>query len=459
MKTNKILKVMCTIVIIILLVCISFVGIYITDKNKRVNIVKDYTLGMDLGGAREIILTPSTEKVTKYYDENEKEVDVTNLSDEEKEKYTKKEEPVNSEDMLKTENYIVAKKVFQKRLKEIGLAEYIMSVNEETGDIVLRTAETNTLDSIIYSMFETGEFKLTDTETGDVLLNNEQLKQAKVAYYTNTVGTTIYLTIDLNKEGAKKLEEISTIYVKSEDGEGNATTKTVTLSISGETVTTTYFAEQIKTGQIQLTIGSATTDESALQTYIQQAVNSAATLNSGESLVAYEIKTNVHVGTTVTEHEKIVALCTVVIIVATMTAYIIAEHKDRGIIASITFIGFIAALLLVIRYTNTTITIESITAIALMIVFNYVFLNILLKRLNHYKQNDETPKSVMNKILLKSLLVLIPALIISVAFCFVITMNLNSFGIALFWGISLFIVYSFAVTKTLLLNFEYLFEE
>ena len=122
LKTNKILKVMCTIVIIILLVCISFVGIYITDKNKRVNIIKDYTLGMDLGGAREIILTPSTEKVTKYYDENEKEVDGTNLSEEEEEKYTKKEEPINSEDILKTENFITAKKVFQKRLKEIGLA-------------------------------------------------------------------------------------------------------------------------------------------------------------------------------------------------------------------------------------------------------------------------------------------------------------------------------------------------
>lgn len=459
MKTNKILKVMCTVVTIILLVCISFIGIYITDKNQRVNVVKDYTLGMDLGGTREIILSPSDEKVTKYYDTDGNEVDVTDLSDEEKESYVKKEEPVNAEDVLNAENYLAAKEVFQKRLNDVGIQEFIFSVNEETGDIVLRTAETDTLDNTIYSIFETGKFELVDSETGEVLLNNSQVKDARVGYYTTTSGTTIYLTIDLNKEGTKKLEEISTVYVETQDEEGNSTKKTVTLSISGEVVTTTYFAEQIKTGQIQLTIGNTTTDTSTLQAYVLQAGNSAATLNSGASPIQYEMQTNMYVGTMVTDHTKIIALCTAVVAVAVMMAYMIAEHKDRGIIASVTFIGYIAALLLLIRYTNTVLTMESIMAIILSVIFNYAFLNILLKQLNHYKENGETPKSVMNKTILKSLFALIPALIIAVVFCFINTMSLNSFGIAIFWGIAMFIVYTFVITKTLLLNFEYLFEE
>lgn len=166
-----------------------------------------------------------------------------------------------------------------------------------------------------------------------------------------------------------------------------------------------------------------------------------------------------YVGTMVTDHTKIIALCTAVVAVAVMMAYMIAEHKDRGIIASVTFIGYIAALLLLIRYTNTVLTMESIMAIILSVIFNYAFLNILLKQLNHYKENGETPKSVMNKTILKSLFALIPALIIAVVFCFINTMSLNSFGIAIFWGIAMFIVYTFVITKTLLLNFEYLFEE
>ena len=74
-KTNKKtvnLKVVLTILIVILLVMVSFFGIYIKKNGTYSNIIKDYNLAMELEGARQVVLKPdeSTEKVTKDSDGN-----------------------------------------------------------------------------------------------------------------------------------------------------------------------------------------------------------------------------------------------------------------------------------------------------------------------------------------------------------------------------------------------------
>ena len=68
MKVNKILKVMAIILIIAILIMISFVGIYVKDNGRMVNILKDNTKAMDFGVETEFILSMSDEKVTEYYD-------------------------------------------------------------------------------------------------------------------------------------------------------------------------------------------------------------------------------------------------------------------------------------------------------------------------------------------------------------------------------------------------------
>ena len=68
MNVNKFLKLSLIILIIIFLSIISFVGIYIQDKNVMSNIVKDYKLGMDLKGSRRIELEVSDKKETIKYD-------------------------------------------------------------------------------------------------------------------------------------------------------------------------------------------------------------------------------------------------------------------------------------------------------------------------------------------------------------------------------------------------------
>ena len=53
---------------------------------------------------------------------------------------------------------------------------------------------------------------------------------------------------------------------------------------------------------------------------------------------------------------------------------------------------------------------------------------------------------------------LVIALIIAVVFSMFTWLPINSLGIVLFWGILIYVVYSYTFAKTLLLNFEYLFE-
>ena len=460
MKTNKILNVMCAIIIIILLVLISFVGIYVYKNGKMVNIIKDYSLGMELGGAREIVVTPSTETRTVYKNEDGKElINTDNISEEDLKKYKEETVNINSSEVLTKENYEKSAKIFKERLDTLGLQEYLISVNEETGKVVIKAREDSSIDSMIYNAFVEGNLIMQDTETLEVLLDNSDLKKAQVGYHNTTAGTEIYLTMQLNKEGTKKLEEISKKYVASTDEEGKQTTKTVSLYIDETTLTTTYFGETIQNGVLQLSIGNATTSQAELQGYIMEATALATLLSSDPTPIGYEIESNQFISSYMTDYTKQLLITVAIILVTVAIAYLILEYKDRGIIAGITFIGYIALLLLAVRLSNTVITLESIGAIILSVIFNYGFLIVLLKRMTTYREREATPKAEMNRTIINAFWASIPALVVAVVFCFINFMAINSFGIALFWGVSVFAVYTLIITRTLLLNFEYLFEE
>lgn len=459
-KTNKILKVMCTAIIIMLLVFVAFIGVYVQKNGTMENIIKEYKLGMELGGGREIVLTPSTDTKTVYTKpDGKKIIDSTKLTDEEKASYTSSEEKVNSSEVLTADNYKKAKDIFKKRLDAVGLSEYQISSNDKSGDIIIKAYEDTVLDNVIYTLFAKGNLILVDSDTFDVLINNDDIKEAKVGYNATSSGTGIYLTIQLNEQGTKKLSDISKNYVKTKDANGTETEKTVSLYMDGQNITTSYFGQQINNGILQLSIGTASTNSSALTNYVTEASNLAIMLSTGDTNIQYTMSENQYIASDLTETLAILLLYAAVIIVTAAMIYIVVEYKERGIVASAAFLGYIAALLLAVRLSNVVITIESIGAILLSVVFTYVFINILLSKLSKYRENDSTPKAEMNKTIITSLFTLAPALVISVIFCFITYMAINSFGTALFWGVAVFVIYTLLIIKPLLLNFEYLFEE
>jgi len=163
MKVNKILKLMIIILILAIIIMVSFVGIFIKDKNRLANIVTDYKLGMDFGRQQEVVLTPSTDTVTNYYDKDGKLVDSSTVTDANKSDYTSKDEPVNSSDVLTVENYKKAEEIINKRLENFQLSEYTISLDQTTGNVIIKTSEDEGISSIISGVYSQGEFLIKDS--------------------------------------------------------------------------------------------------------------------------------------------------------------------------------------------------------------------------------------------------------------------------------------------------------
>ena len=472
MKTNKILKVMSIIILIVILIMVSFVGIYVKENGKLTNILKNFTKGSEIGVEREYVLSVSDEKLTEYYDnEGNRVLDEDVDKDAAEGTYTTKEVNINSDEAKTVENYKAVKEIMEKRIKDLGLEEYRLTVDEKSGDVVLKTLATNQTDDMLYAIYGQGEFLLKDAETGEVLLDNNDIKDAKVGYYTAETGTSVYLTINLDKEGKEKLKNISSTYVKTtetkdvtaDDGtvsqEETEVTKNVKLYIDGTLIVNTYFGEPIENGQLQLTMGKETTNTEELQALLISASVEATKLTYGPMPLIYEATQSSNILSNYDEHDMSILVSIAIMLITLVLIYFVIRYKERAIIASVLFVGFTALYLLVIRYANVSITASSICGFGIIELFTLCFINNLLNKLKKYDINEETPKSIINETILKSIIVMMPVLIVAIVFSMFTLLSINSLGIVLFWGIILFAIYSYICAKTLLLNFEYLFED
>lgn len=475
----KKIKILTILLAIILISVIAFLGVYTQVQNRMENQIKQYSYAMDLKGARTIRLKVNKSNKTTIKDENGKEVeDSSNLTEEQiKEKgYTKEETPNNPEEILTTENYQKTKEIVEKRLKKLNVQNYNIKLNEQTGDIIIQTTENKGTDNIVSNLNTTGKFEIIDTETKEVLMNNSDIKLSSVLYGANSsttsttnAGTSVYLNIEFNKEGAKKLEDISNKYVKVESSEENTvesndenttakddTTqnseenkteeKTITMKIDDEDIMSTSFDETMKTGKLQLSVGQASTDTNTLQGYIQQASNMASVLDTGNMPIKYDIEENQYIKTDIT-HEKlqiIKYIASGIIILALIVLCV--KYKTNGIIGAISYIGLFAILMLLIRYANVVITIDGLFGVALVLLLEYLFIDKLLKKtiieVNINKQMKETYKEFITRI--------IPIVIAIITFCFMKWIPVSSFGMIMFWGISLILIYNFTIIGNLL---------
>lgn len=434
-----------TIAFIILLVClISFVGIYQRELNQMKNILPDYQFGMEFGGARAVRLDVKLGTETRYYDENGNEVEHNHEEGEEhseEENLTEKQVPINSEEVLTSENYAKAKKIIKKRLSGLQVEEYQLR-QDENGNFALEFKEDDNINTYIDTISIQGVFEIKDSQTNEVLLNNSNIKEARAVTYTGATGAvTVYLVIDFDEDGKAKLEEISKTYVQTTDEEGNTSTKNVLITIDDETIMNTYFGQTMSTGEIQIPIGSETTSGTVLSTYIREGQRIATILNSGVIPIAYEIGYNNSLTSGISEEQVQVMLTVVAIIFVVMIAYLTIRYKVKGLLAGISWIGFVAVVLLVLRYTNSIITANTLIAIAIVTVFNYIFMNALL----HNKEEKRWKEIWLHYAILG-----IPMYIIAIVFSFGTILPISSFGIALFWASATMLIYNSVVTKNIL---------
>lgn len=471
----KKVKILTIVLVIVLISMISAFGLYGTVQNRMEDKVKDYTYAMDLNGARNIRLTVNKENKEIIKDSEGKVVDTEEeLTDEQlKEKgYTKESVANNSQEVLTKENYEKTKKILEDRFKEQGIGEYEISLNEENGEILIKIPENKNTDKVVSNLNTVGKFEIIDSETKEVLMNNNDLKRAKVMYgssSTSSNGTTVYLDMEFTKEGTKKLEDISNNYKKVEEeqntntngeAENNNTTtneentekeKQITMKLDDQEIMTTSFDETIRTGTLQLSIGASATDSKTLQGYAEQAGTIASVLNSGNMPVKYDISQNEYILSNVTSQDLQYVKLAVVIAIAVAIIILVIRFKMNGLLAGISFIGFTAIYNILLKYTNVTLSIQGIFGIVIILVLGYIFINMILTKIKNSK--EEMTKEEINKLIKESykefFIKIIPICIAVVVFCFTNWMAISSFGMVMFWGIVLIAICNL-VTATLL---------
>lgn len=426
------------VLVIILVSLLSFTGIYVKDKNTYKNFIPDYKFGVDLYGYRNIVVKVDDSTETKNYDEEGNLIKET--TDEDKSKIAKTiEEPVNSEESLTIDNYQAVEDTIIKRLNYLKVEGYQIKCDENTGRIYIEVPEDDNTDYIAQYCVTKGEFKILDNDTDEVLLSNADLKETKIQYSATSSGTTVFLTIEFNKDAVEKLKNISNTYVSSKDADGNDTTKKIKMTIDDETVVSTYFEEEIDNGIIQLSIGTSS-DSSTLQTYFRQASNIAVLLNTNPMPLTYEIEINRFVYSDITMQTiKMIAIISAIVF-ALMLVYMIIKYKKNGLMGAILNIGFVALLLLAIRYGNVTISNLGILAIALSTIIEYIT---IMKILNIYSKKDNNKILKELKTFAKNYAIaIIPLIVLAVTFALIKWQELNSMGMVFFWGTLIMIIYN-----------------
>ena len=348
------------------------------------NVIPEYKLGTDLYGARNILVKVDDSTTTKKYDSNGNLVENSSDKDENNENITEVEEKVNPDELRTAENYETVKNIIEARLKYMNVEDYLLRFDESTGNISLEVPENSSTDYIAQYTITKGEFKIVDNDTSEVLLSNADLKEAKVQYSTSTSGTTVYLTIEFNKDAVEKLKNISNTYISSTDAEGKTTTKKIKMTLDDSTIISTYFQEEISTGIIQLSMGTST-NTSEIQSNIQSASNMAVLLNTDPMPLTYTMETNRFVYSDITAETLkivIVGLCIVALI---MAICMVIKFKKNGLMGVIADIGFTAVLLLAIRYGNVEISLAGIFAIAIAVIVEYIVTGLIL---NEYSKKS-----------------------------------------------------------------------
>ena len=452
MKKVKIITIILAIVLVSL---VAFGGVYIQTQNRMEDKVKEYSLGRELNGERVV------------------EIKVTDGSKEGKTK--------PSDEELTVENYETVKKTVENRLKDLGAQDYTISLDKENGTIRVELPENSNTDTYVYYLTASGKVEMKEKDTENVLLNDSMIKKAQYTYTSNADGAyQVYLELILTKDGQVKLDEVKNDYAvlatevseaesknnttsdntttESSTDENNTTTNTTTegtetqkseetkkiasLTIAG----TSYDIEKYEKNKITVKIGSQTSNTTTVNNSIAKAAELSMLINAGKYPIDYEVDVNRYVESDIEQQQLIYFIAGVAVILVIIFIIATIKYKGKGLLASISFIGFIALTSLLLRYTNVIISIEGIGAILLTIIINLKLNQMILNKTKTMDVVSEATKASYIELFTS----IIPIIIITIVFCFSGWTSLSSFGMIMFWGLVLIAVYNIVVTKTLL---------
>ena len=447
MKTYKRIKIIALIIFVIIIIFASFFGVYKKEDFRAVNIIKNYKLGMQFTNKVEFKGTPTQDEKEIIYDKDGNIIENDGKTDYSEENgYTVTTEKINNAEVLNEANYKLTKKILKDRLKGMGVGEYKLNSNNETGEISVILQENDDVHEIEEFLLQKGNFLITDKETGEVLLDNSQVKSTKVVYgpsQQDQSTTVVYLQIDFNKEGTKKLEEISQIYVATENEEKTEeeNAKYVSVVLDDETLSSTYFGEKMSTGVLYIPITQAT-DSETLTNYVKQVNNISTVINAGKLAIEYDFEETV-LETNSSQNNLIIGIAIPSIILLIACIALVIKFRAKGFIAAFMQIGYSALLLLVLRYTNVIITIQGIIGIGISAILNFAFNFVML---NSLKNKEKMDWKEVKKFAFWTMPIYVLAIILSFNSLTVV----SSLGMTLVWGSICLYLYNLFLTKMVL---------
>lgn len=449
-------KTLITVVIILLvaaIIFVSFFGINVkNDQGEKRNLIPDYKMGMEFTNAKEIIATVndgiSTETI-KDKDGNivepEEGVEYT-----EENGYTTEITKINPDEVRTVENYKKTRDVIQEKLKNMGTAEYNVTLNEETGEIRIKVPDNDDYEKVTDFVQRPGSLVLLDLTSFEFVFDNSYVKTSRVVTRQGDLEAGVFLEIEPTEEGVAKLQELGQKYT-----EANKTTQTITnedgttseqeidytlyIMLNGMPLGATYIDNITYDNKIMIPFAVSSNNEELNQA-IREAQVESVILNAGTLPISYEfnddsVENSIYVETAL----WFIGIMGAIFVV--LFVYLIIRFRAKGFISMYFQIGFFALMLLIIRYTDVTLTTEGIAGMFTAILVNYIFNHIMLRNVK-----QKTPGMYKNTNL-KFLFYTLPIFIIAIVFTFESKVTLASFGMTLFWGMIITYIYNFVFSK------------
>lgn len=475
------LKIILIIAIVILLSIICFVGVYQKEEFKYSNKIPDYKLASNLDKIVVANLKPDESVNDVYYDSEGNKVDVTNMTDEEKQKYELKSEPANTEDSLNIENYETSKKIIEKRLEKIGLPEYRVRLDNESGNIQIEfQTHDNDYAGAYYASY-VGKVDIVNSKDNKTILSNDDIKSMKVDYElasTTSNSYQVYLNVELNKEGQEKLAE----FTKNENTEGetnqeentvveNTTAentaneissedstdvkneeKTLSLKFEDDEVATIEVSKITSNKALKMNIGTPSTTNTTLNQNLNEGAVVSLIAESGKMPVKYSIEEyNEEVSSIITNEQIKTMIYVLIAIIALVSILMIIKYKIKGIFVTISNLGAVSILLTLLRLTNSVISFETISA---FLILEIIISLITFKTLKNVSKatNREEIKNQFNITLKEIIDIIVINLVIAVVFTFINWTAISTIGIVMFWGLVSIVIAHMIFARTLLLN-------
>lgn len=432
MKNRRNLKMVLMILICIVISLVGLIGIYSKNANIYSNKLPRYQLASDLKGETILELEVDDSTNTVYYDAEGKEVDSSEVTDENKNQYTSKEEKVNQDENLTTKNYEQTLQILKERLKFLKADQYKVDLDKNTGKVVL-SFEDQYPEDIESILPMEGKLELIDSKTSDVIITNEDIKSAEATYAaTDNNQYTIYLNLKLNNSGIEKINHIEG-YKNSTDDNGEVTTNNFKVEFDKDELKEVSYDNMLLTGKtLRVTLASDLTSNSTINSELNTASVVAKLVSIGRTPVVYHITAEEYVNANNVD-EIITGMMIISAILLVMIAIcFIIKYKLNGLLSTIATITNIALFLILIRLTNISISLNSFAGMIGLIIMNTYLVSNLLKAIKN--NTDKTIAENVKTAYWKTIDVITITLILFVVFAFSGMTVINSMGLLFFWG-------------------------